>query len=133
MHDDERERYQELIAESRPMIPDPTVPPCRRCGPGEPRLSRQRFANGAVHLRASCSRCDAFLGYVARGRLTVMPFGKYAGRKFEDVPDAYLAWLVRTPGLRANVVRAAAAELDRRQAAAEADEHQRWLNSEVIP
>jgi hypothetical protein len=95
------------------------TPTCRVCGPGEARLATQTVKGGATHVRADCGRCGRFIGYVAQRGLDRLPFGRHRGKLLVEVPASYLAWLVRTPGMRLNVVRAAAAELDRRQAAAE--------------
>jgi hypothetical protein len=44
----------------------------------------------------------------------VMPFGKHRGEQIAEIPDSYLRWLTSEPGMRQNVKRAAAEELQRR-------------------
>jgi hypothetical protein len=53
--------------------------------------------------------------------VTTMPFGRYRGLRFSDIPTDYLRWLQSLDDLSAPLRRAVEAELRRRVAAGPAD------------
>ena len=46
-----------------------------------------------------------------------IPFGKHKGKRFGDVPESYLRWILDTKDMRKGMKTAARLELDKRAAA----------------
>lgn len=64
---------------------------CPKCGCKEFKTEPVTFANGSKHIKASCSKCQTFVGYEKQTGSRpgfVMPFGKYKDQTLEQIADA---------------------------------------------
>ena len=62
---------------------------------------------------------------VYREPVSIMPFGKYKGCRFEDIPDSYFDWLIRQDWLRPKLKRRIIQEQTRRKGWG----HESWANA----
>ena len=72
---------------------------CKNCEEEvEPLLESKTFSNGTVHIGASCPHCYRFIKWLPQteAKDVVLYFGKYKGKKLNEIPKEYLEWLLTT-------------------------------------
>jgi len=63
-----------------------------------------------------CKCCDHFLGMdPVYDCEAVMPFGKHAGKKLQEIPAEYLSWVVDNTEIKTYLSQAIKAEMRRRK------------------
>lgn len=65
----------------------------------------QTFKNGTNHLRRYCKNCNKFFGFIQQELKDdyILHFGKYKGKKLNEVDDSYLEWLLNQDFIKENV------------------------------
>jgi hypothetical protein len=73
-----------------------------RCGSEDYRTEPVKFKNGTDHLKAVCNACDKYIKFIPLSEElpTHLSFGKYKGKRIDEVETNYLIYLQDNSGGR---------------------------------